>query len=496
MQKIACSLFLASVVFVLSACGNGGSSGSNGTEPVPAPAPTLTYSVGGSISGFSSGSLVLSNNAGDSITIAANTARFTFPTPINNGAAYAVTVSAQPSGLTCAVSNGSGTINSANVTDVSVVCAVNTYTLGGTVTGLSSGTLSLQNNAGSSLNVTSSGVFAFPEALPDGSAYNVTVSSQPSGLACAVSNGAGSVSGANVSNVSVACGSTTLISSVSSMALAVNGVTRVLTVTNTGSMVAQGLTVNAASPLPSGSTLATTCTSTLAPGASCNVSIAPGSTASGAAGAAPTPSAITIGANNANTVTLNASVLRLGNIYQGGYIFAIDDTTSVVGSIGGKVAALTDQSGSIAWGGVGTAINGINENSTTPCDGRNDGQCNSVQIVTALAGTPLTSYAAGLCTATISGYSDWYLPSICELGPDAGAGTSCAIGTPNMQTNLVANGIGGFGNHGDYWSSTQSSVNPANLAWYQFVDATGLDGQFITSKSAAKTVRCARTLMP
>lgn len=58
---------------------------------------------------------------------------------------------------------------------------------------------------------------------------------------------------------------------------------------------------------------------------------------------------------------------------------------------------------------------------------------------TATAGpTPLSYYAAGLCAATISGYSDWYLPAICEMGYGvANCGTSGVPELQNMQANLV-----------------------------------------------------------
>ena len=39
-----------------------------------------------------------------------------------DGSAYAVTVSSQPTGQICTVSNGSGTIATADVTDVAVSC--------------------------------------------------------------------------------------------------------------------------------------------------------------------------------------------------------------------------------------------------------------------------------------------------------------------------------------------------------------------------------------
>jgi hypothetical protein len=41
--------------------------------------------------------------------------------------------------------------------------------------------------------------------LNDGSAYNVTVSTHPAGQGCAVINGSGNLSGADVVNVTVIC---------------------------------------------------------------------------------------------------------------------------------------------------------------------------------------------------------------------------------------------------------------------------------------------------
>ncbi len=78
------------------------------------------------------------------------------------------------------------------------------FTVGGGVSGLK-GTLVLQNNGGDDLTVTASGPFTFPRAMAPGSFYAVTVSTDPDGQTCVVSNGEGSVLIMNVSNVSVHC---------------------------------------------------------------------------------------------------------------------------------------------------------------------------------------------------------------------------------------------------------------------------------------------------
>lgn len=80
-----------------------------------------------------------------------------------------------------------------------------TYSVGGDVSGLSRVGLELQNNGDDNLLVSASGSFTFSTAVDDGSAYVVTISSQPSGQMCTVTNGSGTISGSNITNVSVIC---------------------------------------------------------------------------------------------------------------------------------------------------------------------------------------------------------------------------------------------------------------------------------------------------
>ena len=127
-QKIRI-LIISLPLVVLTACGGGGTT----------PPSTSTYTIGGTVSGLSSGaSVVLLDNGGDSLKLTANGA-FTFATPLAGGAAYAVTVGTQPSSEICTVSSGSGTVGTANVTSVVVSCAVDTFTIGGTISGLGTG---------------------------------------------------------------------------------------------------------------------------------------------------------------------------------------------------------------------------------------------------------------------------------------------------------------------------------------------------------------------
>ena len=162
-----------------------------------------TYSVGGNVSGLS-GTVVLQNNSGDDLSVS-TAGPFTFATDLANGAAYNVTVKTNPAGQTCAVTSGSGTISSANVTNVAVTCsAAATYSVGGTVSGLT-GTVVLQDNGGNDLSVSANGAFTFTTQLTSGSVYNVTVKTGPTGQTCTVANGSGTMPAANVTNVAVTC---------------------------------------------------------------------------------------------------------------------------------------------------------------------------------------------------------------------------------------------------------------------------------------------------
>jgi hypothetical protein len=171
------------------------------------------FTIGGTVQGLAGTGLVLDYNEGPTDTITAN-GTFVFSTPLASGQTYQVTVLTQPTNpsQTCTVTNATGTIENADITNVLVSCTTNTYSIGGTVTGYSTGTgLSLQDNGGASLALSANGNFTFPAQLPSGAAYDVTIATQPTGPptapvpTCTVSNASGTVAAANVTNVTVTC---------------------------------------------------------------------------------------------------------------------------------------------------------------------------------------------------------------------------------------------------------------------------------------------------
>ncbi|CAN5878109.1 hypothetical protein BH11PSE12_BH11PSE12_32890 [soil metagenome] len=82
---------------------------------------TVKYSVGGIVSGLSGTGLQLQNGS-DVLNISAN-GSYAFPIAMQQGNTYQVTVKAQPSGQSCTVSNASGTVGAASITNINVSCA-------------------------------------------------------------------------------------------------------------------------------------------------------------------------------------------------------------------------------------------------------------------------------------------------------------------------------------------------------------------------------------
>jgi hypothetical protein len=110
--KSACKSSIGLFLIGVAACGGGG--GGLANNP--------TYTLGGSVAGLHGSGFVLANGT-VRLLVEADGA-FTFPTPLANGAPYAVTVDTQPSNpaQVCTVANGSGSISGGNVANVEVSC--------------------------------------------------------------------------------------------------------------------------------------------------------------------------------------------------------------------------------------------------------------------------------------------------------------------------------------------------------------------------------------
>ena len=173
-----------------------------------------------------------------------------------------------------------------------------------------------------------------------------------------------------------------------------------------------------------------------------------------------------------------------------------------------------------------SSANPFQSSAFNQCNGATDGSCNQGNIYTYYSQlqtnygssgsapfaqnttlpTPPTDYAAGLCTATISGHSDWYLPAICEMD-STHYEILCPASTQSMAGNLsnligdesaptpstsCLNGVNCLA--GWYWSSTEAGYNPQDMA----VPVGFGRGQLTPTgyKNSQLGVRCSRALTP
>jgi hypothetical protein len=204
-MKIVKTWICATVLSCLAACGGSGGGGTS----APSGGGTATFTIGGSLSGLTAGaSVAVLDNGADSLTVSAN-GTFSFKTPLASGATYAVSIATQPTGETCTLSGSSGTVGSANVTNVAITCAATvapTFTIGGTVSGLSAASsVALLDNGSDALTVSANGAFTFKTALASAAAYAVTIATQPTGETCTITGGAGTVASVNITSVSIVC---------------------------------------------------------------------------------------------------------------------------------------------------------------------------------------------------------------------------------------------------------------------------------------------------
>ncbi len=86
---------------------------------------SISYTVGGTISGLIIGeSVELLNNGIDSLT-ASGSGSFVFSLALATGSTYHVTIKTKPSGKECVIKNGEGTIFNKKITNIQIQCSPN-----------------------------------------------------------------------------------------------------------------------------------------------------------------------------------------------------------------------------------------------------------------------------------------------------------------------------------------------------------------------------------
>lgn len=89
---------------------------------VPFTCTLNAYPVSGTVSGLTAEGLVLANGStGGSVALVKDATAFALPN-VTFGVTYGVTVQTQPAGLVCSVSNGTGEMRDAAVTNIVVTC--------------------------------------------------------------------------------------------------------------------------------------------------------------------------------------------------------------------------------------------------------------------------------------------------------------------------------------------------------------------------------------
>ena len=182
--------------------------GSNVTD-ISINCSTVTFSVGGFVTGLASGAAMTVQINGTQSTARAVDGFFTFTNKLADQTAFDITVSAQPAGQICSVSKGTGIVDGPGSYAALIQCSSTTHTISGTLSGLSGGYTTLVSSAGEFLPVTGNGTFSFTKSFALNSDYVIEVFRNPAAPAqtCTVANGTGTIT-ANVTNVAVSCATT------------------------------------------------------------------------------------------------------------------------------------------------------------------------------------------------------------------------------------------------------------------------------------------------
>lgn len=164
------------------------------------------------ISGVTKDGLVLQNNGGDDLTIAANATSATFSKYMSTDDKFKITVKKDAAGndvlpsnvQSCTITNGEARANYYTYQRAIVACTIKTHKLTVTVTGLTASGLVLLNGTDRKTVDAGAAQVEMTPVYEDG-AYGVTILQQPTGQTCTVANGTGTVGSTDVTSVSVNC---------------------------------------------------------------------------------------------------------------------------------------------------------------------------------------------------------------------------------------------------------------------------------------------------
>jgi hypothetical protein len=162
-----------------------------------------TFVLGGPVTGLKYPGLVITNvTNGDAVTVAppatAGNTSYALGKTVEYGETYNVQITSAPAHQTCVLSGGSDTAGRLASISIQVDCAIQSFSIGGTVTGLKeTGTATLTGlvlgNGADRLAVEKNAAYVMPLQVPYAETYGVYVLTQPTGQTCTVSNASGTV---------------------------------------------------------------------------------------------------------------------------------------------------------------------------------------------------------------------------------------------------------------------------------------------------------------
>lgn len=127
-----------------------------------------------------------------------------------DGTGYTLTLGEPADGEYCYLDNTAGVLTENLIVEMTCGSEAQLFDIGGQVTGLADDeTITL--TAGGRIASVDGGSFTIEDVLPDAAEYTVTVLYTGLGKRCTVTNGAGTIASANVSNVLVSCETTQLL---------------------------------------------------------------------------------------------------------------------------------------------------------------------------------------------------------------------------------------------------------------------------------------------
>jgi hypothetical protein len=165
------------------------------------------YKVSGTVTGLEGTGLVLTDQTGEQLAVS-ESGSFAFSTELDVGAAFLVELSGEITmpRQTCALSGGAGKVAADGTTNLSVACSTKAYFITTNVSGLTESGLQIITGPGVVVPVPKAGTFRYETPFPDGYAYSIDISQQPTtgNQRCVVQDGHGTIDGADT-QINIIC---------------------------------------------------------------------------------------------------------------------------------------------------------------------------------------------------------------------------------------------------------------------------------------------------